>query len=135
MKTSAVVSAIVAGLLLNMAWAGTANAENPVDLQKLSQDSLHLQAKYPVGSLTTEEQAESALTQARQVQLSLQTWAEQAETSCYERFFVYACLQEVRETRRMHSDKLQAIILDANSTQRRLRLQQRDQELLEKNVK
>lgn len=124
---------VVASLCL--ASAASASEQNRLTLEALSQQSSQLQTLYPAGSILNEAQAEQAISQTQQVRLALQAWAQQAEAECYERFFVYACLQDVRQMRRLHSDKLQAILLDAKATQRRLQLQQRDQELQEKNLK
>lgn len=120
---------------LCLASAASASEQNRLTLEALSQQSSQLQTLYPAGSILNEAQAEQAISQTQQVRLALQAWAQQAEAECYERFFVYACLQDVRQMRRLHSDKLQAILLDAKATQRRLQLQQRDQELQEKNLK
>ncbi len=113
----------------------SAAADTNQQLQSLAQESNALQARYPVGSIVSEEQADQALQTAQQIQQALQLWAQQAEAECYERFFAYACLQELRQTRRQHADKVQAIILEAKSTQRRLRLQERDEELQQRNNK
>lgn len=112
-----------------------AQADDNLARQTLASQSEALQSRYPAGSIVADPQAEQALQEAQKIQQSLQVWAQQAETECYERFFVYACLQDVRQTRRLHADKIQAIILEAKSTQRRIRLQERDQELLQRNTK
>ena len=135
MKITTKLNFALVPLLLCLVSAAQGNEQERRGLQALSQQSSQLQALYPAGSIANEAQAEQAISQTQQVRQALQAWAQQAETECYERFFVYACLQEVRQTRRLHSDKLQAILLDAKATQRRLQLQQRDQELQEKNQK
>ncbi|MBC3916220.1 hypothetical protein H8L32_01860 [Undibacterium sp. CY18W] len=94
-----------------------------------------LDQKYAPGSITTGTTADVALKEATAAQQRLQSWYEQAEKACHNKFFVNDCLDDTKQQRRQYIVVLQRISLEAKALQRKLHIEQLDQELLQKQAK
>ena len=105
------------------------------ELTLIANLTVSLDQKYAAGSITTSEQAEIALKESNVAQLRLQSWFEQSERACHQTFFVNDCLSDVKQQRRLHIVSLQRIALEAKALQRKLRIDQLDQELAQKQIK
>lgn len=104
------------------------------DLPQLQKTINQLDAAYRVGSIQTSEMAESALNATSAAQTDLQAWFVQAEQDCYEKFFVTACLNDIKLLRRDNAAILQRIKVEAKAFQRLQRIDQLDERLKEKNL-
>ncbi|MFZ6721069.1 hypothetical protein [Undibacterium sp. Ji49W] len=94
-----------------------------------------LDQKYPPGSITTGDTADAALKEATAAQQRLQSWYEQADKVCHDKFFVNDCLDDTKQQRRQYIVVLQRISLEAKALQRKLHIEQLDKELLQKQAK
>ncbi|WP_394780354.1 hypothetical protein [Undibacterium sp.] len=88
-----------------------------------------LDAKYAAGSIQSKEASEAALVQVTSEEASLQTWYAQAQQSCYDVFFVNSCLAEANMHRREYRAVLQRIRIEANKFQRKLHIDELDNNL------
>ncbi|MFZ3002246.1 MAG: hypothetical protein WA071_18165 [Undibacterium umbellatum] len=105
------------------------------ELTLIANLTVSLDQKYAAGSITTLEQAEIALKESNAAQLRLQSWYEQSERACHQTFFVNDCLSDVKLQRRLYIVSLQRIALEAKALQRKLRIDQLDKELAQKQIK
>ncbi|MCH8621733.1 hypothetical protein [Undibacterium sp. TS12] len=105
------------------------------ELSQIVNLTASLDQKYPAGSIRTAEQAESALKESTATQVRLQSWYERADKTCQGNFFVNNCLNEIKEQRRLYIVVLQRIALEAKALQRKLRIDQLDRDLAERQAK
>ncbi|MFZ6742623.1 hypothetical protein ACO0LC_05335 [Undibacterium sp. JH2W] len=127
---------ICLGLLLQMTIAFSAQAVPDSDeLAQIAGSTASLDQKYAAGSLSTAEQADSALKESSAVQQRLQRWYEQADRACHQIFFVNDCLNDVKQQRRQYIVSLQRISLEAKALQRKLRIDELDRDLAKKQAK
>lgn len=105
------------------------------ELSQIVNLTASLDQKYAAGSIRTAEQAESALKESTATQARLQSWYERADKTCHGNFFVNNCLNEIKEQRRLYIVVLQRIALEAKALQRKLRIDQLDRDLAERQAK
>lgn len=124
--------AILVVLLIGLPGAHAESAKS--DLPQLQKTISQLDASYHVGSIQTSEMAETALSATSAAQADLQSWFIQAEQDCYEKFFVTACLNDIKLLRRNNTTILQRIKVEARAFQRLQRINELDERLKEKNL-
>jgi len=105
------------------------------ELAQIANLTASLDQKYVAGSINSAEQAETALKESNAAQLRLQSWYEQSERACHQTFFVNDCLNDVKQHRRQYIVSLQRIALEAKALQRKLRIDQLDKELEQRQSK
>ncbi len=105
------------------------------ELTQIANLSASLDQKYAAGTISSAEQAELALQESNAAQLRLQSWYEQSERACHDTFFVNDCLSDVKQKRRQYIVALQRIALEAKALQRKLRIEQLDRELAQRQAK
>ncbi|MBI3727682.1 MAG: hypothetical protein HY254_05030 [Burkholderiales bacterium] len=105
------------------------------ELAQIANLAASLDQKYVAGSINSAEQAEAALKESSAAQLRLQSWYEQSERACHQTFFVNDCLNDVKQHRRQYIVSLQRIALEAKALQRKLRIEQLDKELEQRQAK
>lgn len=99
----------------------------------VAQDAgMALSARYPAGSITTVEAAESAQQQANAERTRIEQQFLQDEQVCNTRFFVNACRDKAKEQRHAALETVGRIQTEAETQLRRLRVVERDQALAEK---
>lgn len=113
-------------LALTLAW-GSAVAE---DLTPAG-----LAAKYPSGSIQTEETAEQALREVDQQRGAVEQKFADQQHDCYSKFFATKCLDAAKEERRVALAQIRKVEVDANSYIRAARVVERDRNLAEKRAR
>ncbi|MCU6433458.1 hypothetical protein LPB67_06640 [Undibacterium sp. Jales W-56] len=102
-------------------------------LQDLSGEIARLDSHYAPGTIQSVLLAESALDEVQPLQKQLQSWFLLAEHACYDRFFVNACLDNAKLTRRKYKLILQRVSLEAKAFLRKDHIEHLDNELKRKN--
>ena len=127
---------ICTALVVQMTVATCAQAmPGSSELAQIANLAASLDQRYVAGSITNAEQAEAALKESSAAQLRLQSWYEQSERACHQTFFVNDCLNDVKQHRRQYIVSLQRIALEAKALQRKLRIDQLDKELEQRQAK
>lgn len=88
----------------------------------------------PVGSIQSINMADQALHEAKQKRLVANQQFMQEEYACYEKFFANSCIQGAKERLRVTLRKIRTVEIDANAFKRRVRIEERDQEVAEKST-
>ena len=115
--------------------SGLAQGADQSELEGIAQQVHLLDTRYPMKSIATEQQAQSAIDESQNLQNRLQNWYNQSERHCYDIFFVNNCLKEIKVERRQYLPTLQRISIEAKALQRQLRVMARDEELAQKQAK
>ncbi|MFZ6644145.1 hypothetical protein ACO0LO_00380 [Undibacterium sp. TJN25] len=97
--------------------------------KQLGAEIAALDARYAAGSIQSMDTAEAALVQVTADEVSLQSWYAQAQQACYDVFFVNSCLAEANTHRREYRAVLQRIRIEANKYQRKLHIDELDNNL------
>jgi hypothetical protein len=105
-----------------------------IDLAVLNKTIVALDANYASGTILSSAVADQALTEAEIAQDDLQIWFLQEESNCYERFFVTACLNRNKLSKRNYQTILQRITVEAKAFQRKEHIDQIDADLKLKNT-
>lgn len=105
-----------------------------IDLAVLNKTIVALDANYASGTILSSAVADKALTEAEIAQDDLQIWFLQEESNCYERFFVTACLNKNKLSKRNYQTILQRITVEAKAFQRKEHIEQIDADLKLKNT-
>jgi hypothetical protein len=105
-----------------------------IDLAVLNKTIVALDANYASGTILSSAVADQALTEAEIAQDDLQIWFLQEESNCYERFFVTACLNGNKLSKRNYQTILQRITVEAKAFQRKEHIDQIDADLKLKNT-
>lgn len=84
-------------------------------------DILSLRQEFAIGSISSAQLAELALSKLDAVQSQLQVQLQERESLCLDHFFTNACLQDIRLKRRELQEILRAISIEAKSFLRRSR--------------
>ncbi|MGV8893048.1 MAG: hypothetical protein ACOH2K_08955 [Burkholderiaceae bacterium] len=93
-----------------------------------------LSARYPPGSISTGEVAETALEQVATENTRIELEYAQAEQGCRGQFFVSACRDKAKERRRAALESIRPLKIEAETVIRRMRVADRDQALTEKHI-
>jgi hypothetical protein len=116
--------------------AGTAFASLDSDeLSAIARLTESLNQQFVGGTIVSGDAADLALKESNAAQSRLQNWFEQAEKNCHNNFFVNSCLNDVKHEGRKHIVVLQRIALEAKALQRKLRVEELDRELAQKQTK
>jgi hypothetical protein len=94
-----------------------------------------LAAKYPGGSIQTEESAEQALREVDQQRAAVEQKFATQQHDCYSRFFATKCLDAAKEERRISLAQIRKVEVDANSYIRAARVVERDRNMAEKRAR
>ncbi|MBV8634453.1 MAG: hypothetical protein JO002_08195 [Burkholderiaceae bacterium] len=101
--------------------------------QELTPDALA--AKYPSGSIQTQETAEQALREVDQQRGAVEQKFADQQHDCYSRFFATKCLDAAKEERRVSLAQIRKVEVDANAYIRAARVVERDRNLAEKRAR
>ena len=107
--------------------------EGSITLLQLNQLIAGMDHTYFAGAIQSASMAEQAIAEASATKNELQKWYVQAEQTCSEKFFVTSCMNDIKLVRRDKLSVLQRINIEAKAWQRRQRIDELDQKLLEKN--
>ena len=91
-----------------------------------------LAAKYPPGSIQSEETAEQALREVDQQRAGVEQKFATGQHDCYSRFFATNCLDAAKEERRVALAQIRKVEVDANAYIRSARVVERDRKLAAK---
>lgn len=105
------------------------------ELNGIAASTRELDTRYQRDTILSIEQADAALTETTALQTRLQTWYSHSEHACRELFFVNDCLADIKRLRRTQTLVLNRISIEAKALQRKLHIQQLDQDLLQKQMK
>lgn len=94
-----------------------------------------LDSRYQRDTILSVEQAESASLETNALQVRLQSWYSRSERACRELFFVNDCLADIKRLRRTQTLVLNRVSIEAKALQRKLHIQQLDQDLQQKQMK
>lgn len=102
-------------------------------LPQLTKTIATLDQTYAAGLISSSTISEQAIVEATSAKSEVQKWYVQAEQTCYDKFFVTSCLNDIKLTRRDKLAILQRINVEAKAWQRKQRIEELDAKLLEKN--
>lgn len=88
-------------------------------VQQLSQD-------YPPGSIASTETADQALQRAAEARSVIEQRFARDQQACYSKFFAGACLDDARESRRVATNRVKRVEIEAGEFQRRARAEEHD---------
>ena len=88
-----------------------------------------LAAKYPGGSIQTEETADQALREVDQQRAAVEQKFATVQHDCYSKFFATKCLDAAKEERRVSLAQIRKVEVEANSYTRANRVVERDRNL------
>jgi len=94
-----------------------------------------LAAKYPSGSIQTQESADQALREVDQQRAAVEQKFAVQQHECYSKFFATDCLDAAKEERRVALAQIRKVEVDANSYVRSARVVERDRNLAEKRAR
>jgi hypothetical protein len=122
------ISKLITSLLCFLAIVGSTSvpalAQNhtaQVELSLLEKMTTELNREFISGSISANEVAETALSKIDQVQSVLQNFVHDKELQCQDNFFVTACFDDLRQTRRQVQEVLRRIGSEAKSFLRKAR--------------
>lgn len=96
---------------------------------------IQLAEKYPANSIDSTGRSDQALQEVSNARAMLEMQFAHQERACYAKFFTNACIDEAKEKLRSGRAALRPIELEASAFQRRVRVEQREQALAEKQAK
>ena len=102
---------LIIGVLPAICFAGES-------FELLQEEANQIKQKYSIESIESSEVANAAIGASLALQSRLGSWYVEHEAACYERFFVNACLQDVKLKRRQLLPELKAIELAAKDFKR-----------------
>ncbi len=94
-----------------------------------------LAAKYPSGSIQTQETADQALREVDQQRAGVEQKFAVEQHDCYSKFFATNCLDAAKEKRRVALALIRQVEVDANSYVRAARVVERDRNLADKQAR
>jgi hypothetical protein len=97
------------------------NAQTKVENTLLEKMTAELNREFIAGSISASEAAEAALSKVDQVQSVLQNFIHDKELQCQNNFFVTACFDDLRQTRRQVQDVVRRVSSEAKSFLRKAR--------------
>jgi hypothetical protein len=92
-------------------------------------------ARYPSGSIQSEERADQALKDIEVERQALDARFVESERACYARFFVNDCLRKAKDQRRDAMTRMRSIEIEANTFKRRVRAEVHEKAAAERTVK
>ena len=103
-----------------------------VDAAGIRHPAIDIAARYPHGSIDSTERASAALDDAARTRLQVEAQLKHDESVCAPVFLTNRCLDQARERHREALAQLKSIEIEANTTKRRARIDQRDRVLADK---
>ncbi|MFZ6799993.1 hypothetical protein [Undibacterium sp. Di24W] len=97
------------------------NSTAKVEHTLLEKMTAELNREFIAGSISASEVAETALGKVDQVQSALQNFIHDKELQCQSNFFVTACFDDLRQTRRQVQDVVRRVSSEAKSFLRKAR--------------
>jgi|GEM_PF-1593551 hypothetical protein len=94
-----------------------------------------LVAKYPSGTIQTQETADQALREVDQQRAAVEQKFATVQHDCYSKFFATKCLDAAKEERRVSLAQIRKVEVEANSYTRANRVVERDRNLAEKRAR
>ncbi len=91
--------------------------------------------RYPAGSIQSVEMADAALADTGRARAGIEVRFSAEERACYSKFFAASCVEQAKDRRREALMQLRKVELEANSFQRKERVQERDRALAERQAK
>lgn len=107
--------------------------QSKLTLAQLTKMVAALDQTYAANAITSSAISEQAIIEANSAKNDVQKWYTQAEQTCYDKFFVTSCLNDIKLTRRDKLAILQRINVEAKAWQRKQRIEELDAKLQEKN--
>ena len=111
-----------------LAWCGCAWADSDLTPDLLA-------AKYPSGSIQTQDMADQALREVDQQRGAVEQKFATEQHDCYAKFFATKCLDAAKEERRVALAQIRKVEVDANAYIRAARVVERDRNLAEKRAR
>ena len=127
------VKIFAAGSLLlasQFAWAQAAVKLDDATLQAYSVNEAV--ARYPAGSIQSEEAASAALETVNEARSNIEARFVVDQGVCYPKFFTTSCLNKAAERRRLDLLLVRPLEIEANAYTRRAKVEERDRRLAEK---
>lgn len=127
------VKIFAAGSLLlasQFAWAQAAVKLDDATLQAYSVNEAV--ARYPAGSIQSEEAASAALETVNEARSNIEARFAADQRNCYPKFFTTSCLNKAAERRRLDLLLVRPLEIEANAYTRRAKVEERDRRLAEK---
>lgn len=127
------VKIFAVGLLLlasQFAWAQVAVKLDDAMLQAYSVNEAV--ARYPAGSIQSEEVASAALETVTEARSNIEARFAVDQSVCYPKFFTTSCLNKAAERRRLDLLLVRPLEIEANAYTRRAKVEERDRRLAEK---
>jgi hypothetical protein len=133
MKIQLLMSRAVLGLSCLLPLHAVFADESDTAYQVLNKNVAELDARYPAFSILTAESAETAVQVTTQTEAEMEYWFDRQQISCYDKFFMNACIKDGKLKRRGLVLVLHRINIEAKALQRKLHIDQLDRDLAEKN--
>ena len=90
---------------------------------------------YPAGAIKSVEMADQALTEMSSAKNYIETQSADQQRLCYEKFFTNACLDAIKNKRRLSLKKIRPVEVEANAFKRRTTADDRDKALADLQAK
>lgn len=110
-------------------------AQTPTVLDDAALEAYSVQgdvARYPSGSIQSQEAASSALEMVTTARANIEARYKLDQRVCYPKFFATSCLNKATERRRVELLSLKPVEIEANAYVRQARVVERDRRLAEK---
>lgn len=131
MKCNAKIFAAGSLLLASQfAWAQATVKLDDATLQAYSVNEAV--ARYPAGSIQSEEAASAALETVNEARSNIEARFAVDQSVCYPKFFTTSCLNKAAERRRLDLLLVRPLEIEANAYTRRAKVEERDRRLAEK---
>lgn len=131
-RLSTLLITAVTGILV-LPTADVMAEQNKFTLAQLTKTVTTLDQTYAAGAIESLVMSDLAIDEANAAKNDVQKWYAQAEQTCYEKFFVTSCLNDIKLFRRDKLAILQRINVEAKAWQRKQRIEELDAKLQEKN--
>ncbi|MES2047584.1 MAG: hypothetical protein V4447_04225 [Pseudomonadota bacterium] len=109
--------------------------QSKLTLEQLTKTIATLDQTYSAGAIESSAMSEQAIVEVSVAKGDVLKWYAQAEQTCYDKFFVTSCLNDIKLNRRDKLAILQRINVEAKAWQRKQRIDELDTKLQEKNSK
>jgi hypothetical protein len=131
---SHIVSRSLLVMLASFNFSATALAQNTglsseMNTAAAVSTNVSVVVRYPIDSIQSLEVADRVLREIDQERASIESTFAQEKRSCSQRFFVTACVDDVKERRRRALASIRDLELETNAYKRRMRVLERDNAL------
>jgi colicin import membrane protein len=126
----------IATVLALLAVSSFAQGNSPPEVMPSSgpalQASASFAARYPNGSIRSEQLADQVLAAAQKERADIEVRYVAEQRACYERFFVTACMEAAKERHHDALEQVRPVEVEAEKFKRQQRVAERDKALAEK---